>query len=249
MNIEAIAQKFNLLSQESSFNPNIIYLTTLNKSLVAQVDLECLQVSVLFDHERAMLDDETVNKIQKELEKEADKSVEQFLSEVEKVKGHCGGADDYLEQWNQECGQNKGASQMSATTQMKTLSEFIAELNIQVKECKHINSNPNMPTWTDARHYQVTLINKEGKQFSIPFSMGSAHKLPPTAEDVLDCLASDSSFIENSENFHQWKNELGYESNKEAKNSYLTWKTNSVGLKVWLGVENYETLLYEVERL
>lgn len=95
------------------------------------------------------------------------------------------------------------------TVEQATLSEFISELNIQVEKCEAKNSNPNMLTWTDARHWLVTLVNAEGDKLSIPYSQGLGHKLPPTAEDVLDCLASDSSLLDCSRDFKDWKDSLG----------------------------------------
>lgn len=137
---------------------------------------------------------------------------------------------------------------MSTTHQ--TISEFISELNIKVDECKGINSNPNNPSWTDAKHYQVTLINAEGKKFSVPFSMGLGHKLPPTAEDVLDCLASDALSIWDSKSFKDWRAELGYdEDDKLARNSYRACREQSKQLREWLGVRKYKALLFKVERL
>lgn len=143
---------------------------------------------------------------------------------------------------------------MSTTTQVKTLSEFITELNIKVDECKPINSNPNMPNWTDARHYQVTLINKEGKKFSIPFSMGLGHKLPPTTEDVLDCLALDAMSIWDNKSFKDWKAEFGYEDayqedNTQVRNIYRACREQSKQLREWLSVRKYKALLFNVERL
>lgn len=131
-------------------------------------------------------------------------------------------------------------------TQTKTISQFIAESNIRVEKCEARDCNPNMLTWTDARHWLVTL-NAEGNKLSIPFSQGLGHTELPNAEDVLDCLASDSSLIESCKDFQDWKDLLG--NNKEAEKTYLICKKQAARLKVWLGVENYETLLYKVERL
>lgn len=132
----------------------------------------------------------------------------------------------------------------------KTISEFITELNIKVDEYKQINSNPNNPSGTDARHYQVTLLNAKSEKLVTPFSMGLGHTSPPTAEDVLDCLASDAISIWDSKSFKDWRAEFGYEKDdKLAKNLYRACREQSKQLREWLGVRKYKTLLFKVERM
>lgn len=132
------------------------------------------------------------------------------------------------------------------TTQ--TLAQFIRKNNIRAS-VEWADANPNMPDWSDANHFKVTL--RAGRhQMTVPFSMGYAHSDEPTAVDVLDCLASDAASIENARSFEDWADELGYDpDSRKAYSTYTTVQKQADQLKRLLGDEAYRALLWDVERL
>ena len=82
----------------------------------------------------------------------------------------------------------------------------------------------------------------------VPFSQGSAHTQEPTASDVLECLASDASGVDNAQSFDDWCAEYGYDNDsRKAEKTYKTCQRQADNLRNFLGNENFETLLYGVQ--
>lgn len=104
------------------------------------------------------------------------------------------------------------------------------------------DSNPNMEdARPDARHWKVTL-RRGPARLTVPFTQGSAHRKPPTAMDVLGCLASDASGAE--ESFEEWCGNLGYEADsRKAKKTYDAVKKQTAKLKTFLGDGLFRALL------
>jgi len=130
-----------------------------------------------------------------------------------------------------------------------TLKSFISRNRIKA-ESVMVDSNPHMTGYgsQNMNHYKVTLRRK-GRQLTIFFSMGSALCREPSAEDVLDCMASESSSIENAQGFEDWASELGYDTDsRQAERIYNTCRTQAGKLKRFLGEDLYKQLLWEVER-
>jgi hypothetical protein len=97
----------------------------------------------------------------------------------------------------------------------------------------------------DGMHWAVTL-RMGRKQMTVPFSQGWAHTKPPTAADVLDCLASDASGAD--ESFEDWAANYGYDTDsRKAERTYNAVRKQTARLRQFLG-DKYEPLL-EVERL
>ena len=128
-----------------------------------------------------------------------------------------------------------------------TLQERIERLHFTF-ECEEVGENPNMADMPcGSRHYLCLLTHTDevignmweayNATLEIFFSMGPALEREPTAEDVLDCLASDAAIYENDE-----IDELG-----------LSWRQGKAieeqtkRLRDWAGDE-YEGLLWETER-
>lgn len=134
---------------------------------------------------------------------------------------------------------------------MKTIHDLIAKNAIRII-CKRTNSNPAMADLGDnARHWHITLVNgKSGNRLrSLKFSQGSALTAEPTAADVLDCLASDASSVENARDFENWCYEFGYETDsRRAEKIYKTIKAQTVKLKELMGAD-YKALLFDIDRL
>ncbi len=98
-----------------------------------------------------------------------------------------------------------------------TLDAFIAEHKGLSMTCERVQSRPDGIEWDKgARHFKCLLKN-EGRQATIYFSQGSAHKEDPTLEDVLSAMASDAHVILNCEDAADVMKEFGYEDAKEAR--------------------------------
>jgi hypothetical protein len=100
---------------------------------------------------------------------------------------------------------------------------------------ERVDSNPFMsdPSW-NARHYKCVL-RLGTRRMTVPFSCGMA--LPePTAVDVIQCLISDMSTLENTNGFDDWCFEFGFDpdSRKEMKR-YQACVRQSDRFKAFLG--------------
>lgn len=130
-----------------------------------------------------------------------------------------------------------------------SLADFISNTAISAK-VKRVEANANMEHMdAGARHFLVTL--RAGRfSMRVPFSQGSAHTQEPTAADVLDCLASDASSIENTRSFEEWAGDLGFDADsRKAYKIYSIVMRQAAKLRAILGTDNYETLLWNTERL
>lgn len=94
----------------------------------------------------------------------------------------------------------------------------------------------------DAREGRLTLV----------FSMGRGHNgKAPELADVLDCIASDAATIENADSFEDWASDLCYdEDSRRAERTYNACREQAERLRRFIvSTSDYETLLYETERL
>jgi hypothetical protein len=137
------------------------------------------------------------------------------------------------------------------------MAEFIEQHGITMS-VKRVDDNPNMPaelrdarsgTATPMDHWKVTLRMGNARMTSY-FSMGSGHEgKPPTAADVLDCMGSDASGLENAKGFEDWAGEYGYDTeSRKAERIYKKVQQVSYKLRQFLGQEAYESLLWHTER-
>jgi hypothetical protein len=109
-------------------------------------------------------------------------------------------------------------------------------------DTERADSNPNMVDGSrDMHHWKVTL--RRGKaRLTVYFSQGSAHTKPPTAMDVLGCLASDASGAE--ESFEEWCSNLGEDTDsRKAKKTYDVVRKQTEKLKNFLGGALFTTLI------
>jgi hypothetical protein len=136
-----------------------------------------------------------------------------------------------------------------------TIQEFIKQNRISiVSECT--DSNPNMidQDW-QANHYKVTLKRNKTenkirtrRQFTLFYSMGFAIKSDPKTEDVLDCMAMDSSSID--QDFEGWANDLDYDTDsRKAEKTYNICRKQATKFENFLGEDLYNELLQEIDRL
>lgn len=132
------------------------------------------------------------------------------------------------------------------------LKQFVSKHGIKIVS-DYADSNPNMP---DARypmnHYRVTLTrrneDKKRRQMTLYFSMGTGIKGEPTADDVLDCLASDSAGIENARDFDDWCADYGYDSDsRSAERTYKACERQAKRLEKFLGDSLFQVLLFGLD--
>ena len=138
------------------------------------------------------------------------------------------------------------------STQTITLDQFITEQQL-VMSVRSVKRNPHMQGEQMPRNFECT-IEFEDRGYHEPltvyFSQGSAHKKPPTLADVLDCLASDASGVDNAQSFEAWASEYGYDTDsRKAEATYRACEKQAQELKALLGQDAYNQLLYSTERL
>ena len=137
---------------------------------------------------------------------------------------------------------------MSTETTTQSLASFIRAHGITASS-EMVDENPNMMDGDRMDHYKVRLRSRAGKRLTVFFSMGIALCREPTAADVLDCLASDSSSIENARSFEDWASELGYDADSwKAEHTFKVCERQAEKLKKFLGEEAYSQLLWHTER-
>lgn len=133
---------------------------------------------------------------------------------------------------------------------MMPLDKFIADYGITARAERTDKLNPD---WGGYHHaYMVTLRNStNGKRMTVPFYQGIANTEPPTAADVLDCLASDMASYENTEgSFEDWCEEFGFDTDsRKAERTYKAVERQSKRLEIFLGGWEVDTLLWGTERL
>jgi len=134
---------------------------------------------------------------------------------------------------------------------MRTLKQFIADNNIKAIVYK-ADSNPNVDPkeWgAGARHFKVRLTMGRDSM-RVPFSQGSAHTEDPTAEDVLECLASDAAGIENAKgDFEEWCSEYGYDTDsRKAERTFHVCEEQAEKLKTFLGDDLYDEILWHIDQ-
>lgn len=131
-----------------------------------------------------------------------------------------------------------------------TIREFIAA-NAITMEADWADENPNMDGMPDGSSHWKCTFTRGGITFETFFSMGPAHSHEPEAREVLDCLASDASSVENTPDWLDWAEEFGYsdaDALRKARSTHETITEQSSKLKAFLGDDAYETLLWKTER-
>lgn len=137
-------------------------------------------------------------------------------------------------------------------TKTITLEQFIAEQQLEMSVLP-VTRNPHMCGEQLPRNFECT-ITMVGRGYHEPmtvyFSQGSAHKKSPTLAEVLDCLASDASGVDNARSFEDWASEYGYDTDsRKTERTYQICKKQAQELKALLGQDAYNQLLYSTEGL
>lgn len=140
---------------------------------------------------------------------------------------------------------------MTTETEQKTLADFIGEHSITMT-VESADSNPHMENSDNMDHWRCKLVNRSRKtRMTLIFSKGMGHHgAEPRIEEVLDCLASDGSGVENSRgNFSEWCDEYGYDADsRRAERTFNATVKQTDKLRNLLGEEAFEELLWNVER-
>ena len=154
-------------------------------------------------------------------------------------------------------------------TDTVSIEQFCKDNRI-VMNAFRVDSNPNMGDSARMDHWKVKLVRTfEGsasytsretghsskrtytKAFTTFFSMGYGHHgAEPGVQDVLDCLASDASGIDNVRSFEDWCSEYGYDTDsRKAEKTFKACEHSAKRLKAFLGADLFAQLLYSTERL
>ena len=136
-------------------------------------------------------------------------------------------------------------------TDTVSIYQFIKSHQITMRAVR-ANSNPNMQDSANMDRWKVTFTRKEGNRYPMMttyFSMGYGHNgKSPSAAEVLDCLASDASTIDNAPSFEDFCGDMGYDSDsRKAEKIFNACEHQANRLRSFLG-DAYESLLYGTER-
>lgn len=94
--------------------------------------------------------------------------------------------------------------------------------------------------------YRVTL-QMDGRRMTVPFGMGPALRREPDVGDVLECLLSDASGIENTRGFEDWASDYGLDTDsRRAERDYGLVQDQTVDLRAFLG-DKYDAYLWDTE--
>lgn len=130
---------------------------------------------------------------------------------------------------------------------MRTMQQFVNKNRIKAR-ADWADSNPHMDDF-QGNHFKVTL-RMAGRQMTLAFSQGYAVGGEPTAADVLNCCAGDSSSVENARSFEDWASDLGYDpDSRKAEKIFKICEVQAAKLKKFLGEDLYKILLWETEGL
>jgi hypothetical protein len=147
------------------------------------------------------------------------------------------------------------------------IEDFITRNGITITSV-YADRNPAMEGSANMDNYKVTLkrsaavprVGVSGidllthkrivARLTVTFSKGMGHHgAEPTADEVLDCLASDAAGIENAQSFEDWCSEYGYDTDsRKAEKTFKACEHSARRLKAFLGDDLYDQLLWHTER-
>ena len=144
------------------------------------------------------------------------------------------------------------------------IHQFIQARGLTMKAIS-VRGNPLMTDMpTGSKHFRCAISGRDYK-ISVPFSVGPGivenwnrqrtligkPVYRPELADVLDCLASEATGLENSKDFNDWCSEYGYDSDsRKAERIYNAVQEQTEELSRLLDAEGaYNALLYHVDRL
>ena len=94
---------------------------------------------------------------------------------------------------------------------------------------------PVNDNFRDANGWTCTL-RYQGRRLTVPFYQGTAITHEPTAADVLYCLCSDATSVENASSFEDWCADFGYDTDsRSAERIYKACERIAAKLRRLLG--------------
>lgn len=118
---------------------------------------------------------------------------------------------------------------------MTTIAAFISKHRIRFDYTYGEPRGDDSEWDRSAYHFKVT-IKCGRRQLTVPYHMGSGTNGNPELRDVLDCLASDASGIDNADSFEDWCDEYGYDpDSRKAESTYKACQTEATQLERLLG--------------
>ena len=137
-------------------------------------------------------------------------------------------------------------------TKTITLEQFITGQQLEMS-VRPVKRNPHVSGDQLPRNFKctITMVGRGNHEpMTVYFSQGSAHKKNPTLAEVLNCLASEASGVDNARSFEDWASEYGYDTDsRKAERTYQICKKQAQDLKALLGQDAYNQLLYSTEGL
>lgn len=131
--------------------------------------------------------------------------------------------------------------------QIVKLADFITQEGITLSYRTAVR-NPHMENSQNMDNWRVTL-RRGINRMTLTFSKGYGHNgQPPTATEVLDCLAMDASIIENVRDAEEFANELGYGNRRQGASIYKATLSQTARLRNFLGDNGFNQLVYQTER-
>ena len=117
---------------------------------------------------------------------------------------------------------------------MSQLSALCSRLNVRAA-ATYGTTKPVPEDFTNANPWTVTLFYG-ARRLTVPFFTGSAISSEPTAADVLHCLISDSTSVDNARDFQDWAGDFGYDvDSRKAHSIYKACQSISKRLHKFLG--------------
>ena len=122
-----------------------------------------------------------------------------------------------------------------------TINEFVRKAGIRAIAL-WTSSNPH--TSAMPRNFHCTLVRPAvARQMTLYYSQGSAHKDPPSAEDILACLRMDVQGAD-AGSFEEWAQELGYDEDfRKAEKIYRAVRDQTAQLRNFLGEDLFNELM------
>lgn len=134
----------------------------------------------------------------------------------------------------------------STNATVQTVDQFVSRHGIKMIALKAHNPGTGTAADKAARHWSCKLsvpADRTGGMI-VPYFQGSAHTALPTAADVLDCLASDISGLDNAGGFYHWCGEYGFDTDsRKATDIYETILRQSRELRALLGADGLAELM------
>lgn len=107
------------------------------------------------------------------------------------------------------------------------------------------SDHPTPDNFRDSNPWTIEL-RYDGRKMTTPFYTGSALGEPSLA-DVMECLASDASTVENSRGFEDWAEDLGYDTDsRSAEATYQACVKQTDKLRRLLG-SDFEEIVFTDE--